>query len=142
MNYPEIQLLQDFFTKHRVDLIVSQTTSIDASMIPVDFTFKGHTKAIQVVDEYEDIACNIPLLSLFLVLRELSILDLSTDFLDWCAENGLNASSEELRGYYHEILPFVSRFKSHFTNGVINHFISDLDYELNAGAAQFLRKGC
>jgi len=142
MNYPEIQLLQDFFTKHRVDLIVSQTTSIDASMIPIDFTFKGHTTVIQVVDEYEDISCNIPLLSLFLVLRELSILDLSTDFLDWCAENELNASSEKLRVYYHEILPIVSRFKSHFNNGVINQFISDLDYELNAGAAQFLRKGC
>jgi len=137
--YPEIQQLKDFYTTHGVEIMYLKDHQLGFGLKPVQFTFREHNIVIQINDEYDDLLDKNPLLNLLLVLAELSFIDESTDFLNWCAENDVNASSEKLRMYYNEILVFVTKFKTYFPEGIIDCFISDLDFQLNAGAAQYLR---
>jgi len=137
--YPEIQLLKDFYTMHSVEIVYLNDHQIGFGLKPVQFAFREHKVIIQIKDEYDDLLDQNPLLNLLLVLGELSFIDESTDFLNWCTENEVNASSEKLRMYYHEILDFIATFKTYFPEDKIDCFISDLDFQINAGAAQYLR---
>ncbi len=137
--HPDIQQLKEFYSLHRIEIHQLKSNNKHTTLNSVEFTFREYKKMILIVDEYKDLKLNNPLLNLVLVLKELSFINESTDFLDWCSENEMNASSEELRRYYIDILPFVKMVKTHFENGKINYFISDLDFQLNAGAIRSLR---
>ncbi|WP_298896454.1 hypothetical protein [uncultured Psychroserpens sp.] len=112
---------------------------IHSGLDSLQFKFRDNTIVVLINDEYQDLANQNPLLNLVLVLNELSYIDESLDFLNWCSENEVNASSEKLRLYYIEILAFLPHIKTFFSDGKIDGFISDLDFQLNAGAVQYLR---
>ncbi|MEH6537713.1 MAG: hypothetical protein V7719_15035 [Psychroserpens sp.] len=137
--YSEIQQLKDFYTTHGVNIVLLKEPHIGFGLKPVQFTFRGNPIVIHIKDDYEDLKDQNPLLNLFLVLNELSFIDESTDFLNWCSENEVNASLEPLRQYYNDLLVFITTFKTYFADDRIDCFISDLDFQLNAGAAQYLR---
>lgn len=137
--YPEIQQLKDFFTTHSVEITHLKYPQLGSGLKPVHFKCRNDSVIVHIKDEYADLLHNNPLLNLLLVLNELSMIAESTDFLNWCAENDVDARSEALRTYYQDILGFVTLFKTFFPKGEIDCFISDLDFQLNAGAAQYLR---
>lgn len=137
--YPEVLLLKNFYLKHKVEIIYPNDHKMGYGLKPLLFVFREHKVIVQIKDEYDDLLSQNSLLNLLLVLGELSFIDESTDFLNWCTENEVDASSEKLRMYYNDILGFVTKFKTYFPEGEIDCFVSDLDFQINAGAAQYLR---
>ncbi|GAB5400693.1 MAG: hypothetical protein Aureis2KO_22780 [Aureisphaera sp.] len=137
-QYPEIDALQNFVSVNKV--VIRQTKDvIHKSLVPVSFQCKGQEYIIQVLDEYHDLNCQNPLLHVVLVLRELELIDDAKDYNVWCKHQGFSGNPS-VETYYGEITERISFLKPSFPYGKLNSFISDLDFQLNSGAAQALRR--
>lgn len=91
-----------------------------------------------VYDEYDDLSDTNQLLNLCLVFNELEVYEDCEDFLEWCKELGLKPDNIEAGSYYMDLRIYYSKI-IHIL-GKIEHPISSFDFNLNAGAAQLLRK--
>ena len=138
-DYPEIELLNLFKKQHDISVTLIEAEKIDPKLFSIEFNIKQNKFIIQSDDEYHDLKVDSEILHLIIALREVETIEASTDFLDWCRQLNLNASNEKLLTYYKEISSQLFNFKNLFENGILNSFISDLDYQLNAGAIQILR---
>ena len=103
----------------------------------VELTILDKSFPIYIQDEYDDLTLNNPLLNLCLVLREFEIYHESSDYLNWCNTQGVNTSNETLRQYYMNLGNTYTAIEKLI--GKIDSQISDLDFQLNAGAAWELR---
>jgi len=138
-DYPEIELLNQFKNQHNISVSIIESEKIDPRLFSIAFSIKQNIYIIQSDDEYLDLQIDSEILHLVIALREIETINASTDFLDWCRQLNLNASNDKLLAYYKEISSQLFDFKNLFENGKLNSFISDLDYQLNAGAIQILR---
>lgn len=91
-----------------------------------------------VYDEYDDLSNTNQLLNLCLVFNELEVYEDCEDFLEWCKELGLKPENVEARTHYMDLRVYYSKI-IHII-GTLEHPISCYDFNLNAGAAQLLRK--
>jgi len=91
-----------------------------------------------VDDEYKDFALNKSAMNLCLFLRELEDYQEEEDILKWCNLKGLNPGDAGILDYYKGLASIYADAKNIL--GTIDPQISDYDFELNAGAAQFLRR--
>ncbi len=140
-EYSEIILLKNFKELHKISVAINNAHKIESQLIPVEINIKGTSYLVHVEDEYDDSHINNEYLHLVIVLRAFEDIEESTDFLDWCKQLNVNASNEKLLEYYKTIISKIQNFKKLFEDGKITSFISDLDYQLNAGAIQILRFG-
>jgi len=104
----------------------------------VDFQLAGKTYKLFIDDEYEDLRYNYPLLNFCLVLRELDGYDAARELEVWAQERYLDAKDSQVikfHQYLAKIYPEIAQIL-----GKIHPHISDWDFEMNAGAAQQLRK--
>ena len=92
-----------------------------------------------VDDEYKDFDIDNPVLHLCLVLRELEGYELADDYLIWCKERFIDPADSQALVNYRNLGRIYSEVEKII--GTIDSHISDLDFELNAGAAQSLRAG-
>lgn len=138
-KYPEIDALKQFYSKNSF-IIQSKTPSIFEGVFDATLLIKNNSYLVLIQDEYNDLEIQNPLLHAVLVLREWEIIDDSIDYLDWCKAQGYPTKSEYLRQYYQDAVSKLSQISNYFEGGNITSFISDLDFQLNAGAVQFLRK--
>lgn len=104
----------------------------------VQFQLGTEVHFIFVDDEFEDFKIKNPDLHLCLVLRSLEHYKDAKDFLAWCTQLGLDASDSVAREHHMGLRNSYAAIEKHL--GDINSFVSDYDLELNAGAAQALRK--
>jgi hypothetical protein len=104
----------------------------------VELHIKDNIFNIFVSDEYKDLDSRNQLLCLNLVLRELELYEEAEDYLAWCGFSNLDPSDGQVREY-HMDLRLIYRDVEHLLGG-IDSCISDLDFELNSGAAQWLRE--
>lgn len=137
-EYPEIKALQDFYTTQKVQLLNLDTLPIEDSFL-VSVTIQDKSIQILIQDEFDDFYIQNRLLHVVLALNELVIIEESTDYLDWCNQQGYSANNEFLRSYYQTMIKELPTLSSYFPKGKLTAFISDWDFQLNAGAAQFLR---
>jgi hypothetical protein len=135
-----IDEIQCFITDNKIRIIGNTTDVIDSVLIPVNLSIRGKTYTIQINDEYHDLACNNDLLHVILVFRELAIINDTTDFLHWCTLHEYDANNNQLLDYYRNLCTNMEEITSCFKNNEIDYFISDLDFQLNAGVIQLLRK--
>lgn len=138
-EYSEIEALKQFKNQHGISLSFINAEKIEPHLTPVELIFHKNKITVQVEDEYDDLHIDSELLHLILVLREIETIDTSTDFLDWCHQLDLNASNHQLLVYYNEMTSKLSDFNKLFDDGKITSFITDLDFQLNAGGIQILR---
>ena len=138
-HYKEIDLLNDLIEKQQLRLVSISELYEGISLIPVQFQFQNKVFEVLIDDEYNDLSIKNNTLNILLVLRSLAIIDDSKDYLEWINFHNQNASSIKLLDYYKNIIPTIENIKSTFKDGEIECFISDLDFELNAGAMQLLR---
>ena len=138
-HYKEIDLLNNLIEKYQLKLLSISATIEGTDLIPVQFQFQNKAFEVLIDDEYNDLSIKNDTLNVLLVLRELAIIDDSKDYLEWINFYNQNASSIKLLDYYKTMIPIVENIKSTFENGEIDYYISDLDFELNAGAMQILR---
>lgn len=138
MNYyhQEIEHLQEFYIKFKVGVTATKEVVL-TNLNKVEFRFKGNIYMVLIEDEYSDLKIDNPLLHLLLVLRELAIIDDSTDFLDWC--NIQNINNIELLDYYKNTISLIDLIKKETYKNEIDYFITDMDFELNSGVMKELR---
>ena len=139
LNYPEIKELKDFFKGHAINIKLLDEKPIGSHLTPVQFSIDGLVNTIHVIDEYNDLARKNKYLDLVVVLRELEMIEDSTDYLDWCKQQGLEVNNNLLMSYYQDMVKNIVDIRAYFPSGEINSFISDWAFEMNAGAAQYLR---
>ena len=135
-----IEQIQSFITENKISVMGNTTAIIISVLIPVDLSIKGKKYTIQINDEYHDLARNNDLLHVILIFRELAIINDTTDFLHWCTLHDYDASNSQLLKYYRDLCNSMEEITSCFKNNQIDYFISDLDFQLNAGAIYLLRK--
>ena len=137
-KYPEIDALKKFCTTNHFQLQNITPSKIEGVFVTTILLNKISYKVL-IQDEYRDLEIKNTLLHAVLVIREWEIIDDSTDYLDWCRQQGFPANNEVLRQYYQETITNIPQISSYFKDSKLTSFITDLDFQLNAGAAQFLR---
>lgn len=137
-KYPEIDALKKFYDTNNI-LIQNITPSIFEGVFVIKILLNDVLYKVFIQDEYRDLEIRNTLLHAVLVLREWEIIDDSTDYLDWCRQQGFPVKNEVLRQYYQETSANIPQITSYFKDNKLTSFITDLDFQLNAGAAQFLR---
>lgn len=139
-TYPEIDRLKTLWLKHAVKTKTDRGQLLQGkSYYPkVQFTLGGQNFELFVDDEYDDLERNTPLLSFCLILRELEGYAYTPDYEVWCQERSLDPNAEDAYQAFKQLEKVYGKVKSIL--GKIDSQISDFDFELNAGAAQALRK--
>jgi len=140
-NIPvEVENLHQFIKAKRVQVSNSTAPVIASQLSPQTFTVMEKNCTVHVIDEYEDLEILSKDLTVVLILREFEGIEDSTDFLNWCIVEMFDASNDALRSYYIDMTRFLDTFKDLFDNRKVTSFVSDLDFQLNSGAAQYLRR--
>ena len=132
--------IENFIISHTIVTSISKRIHFAEPFIPVSFQLDHINYTVFVLDEYDDLNCNNEVLRLILVLRELEALQDASDYLDWCKQQGIDASNEVFRTYYMETIGLLGEIRTHFPQERITTFITDLDFQLNNGAIQYIRK--
>jgi hypothetical protein len=140
-QYPEIEALQKLADNFEIEIVIQsgQYLAGNENYPAAKFTTKDQSFELFLYDEYEDLKWNNPLLHLCLALMELENYDDAEDYLQWCTFRGLEAANEEMRSYHTGLGETYNALKNIL--GEIDPQVSYFDFELNAGAAQALRKG-
>lgn len=139
-NIAEFDSIRSIIDRNNIKIVKNNSYFISDELIPVDLYIGEKLFIIQVNDEYDDLNFNNYILNFILVFRELKIIEDSSDFLNWSGINTLNANNSLLLAYYKKICNDIDEIRGCFFNNSINYFISDLDFQLNSGAIQLLRK--
>ncbi len=139
-DYPEIEALNQIYITHKVVTKTnrSQLLAGKAYYPLVHVTIAGQHFNVFVDDEYDDLRYNYPLLNLCLVLRELEGYALATEYEIWCQERLLDSANPQVKEN-HKHLATVYKAVTQLL-GEVNSHVTDYDFELNAGAAQRLRR--
>lgn len=139
--YPEITKLNRFIAKYNCHCkLPNGALKHYGDLIRADFTINNTLFTVYLDDEYDDVSLNNSALLVLLALRSLEHIQDTTDYLQWCNQLFLDPDAPELLEYYKAATRFCEQLIILFDGGKIESFISDLDFELNAGAAQYLRK--
>ncbi len=138
-TFPEIIALQELYTKFDIEIKVSETEFLGYEDYPlVEFIIKNRKFKFFVDDEYQDFKIENPLLHLCLVLRELESYQEAEDYLVWCRQRMIDPTDSKARDNH---MTLVSVYRNiQMILGEIDSQITDLDFQLNAGAAQELRR--
>lgn len=138
-SYPEIAELDQLQQKLNPRIEAVNGQYLEKEYYPlVEFALKGKSHLIYIDDEYNDLELGNPLLNLCLVLRALENYLDAEDYLVWCTQHGLDASNPRAREYHMGLADEVKQIREWIDP--IDSFVSDFDFELNAGAAQELRR--
>ncbi len=138
--FNSIELLQKFTKKYSVKTEVHTRQNFNSKLITVNFKIGPNEMTVLIDDEFNDLKLNNPLLNVILTLRELAIIDDSEDYLQWIKWCNEDASNSKLLDYYKTICVQLQTIKTYFPNGEIDYYVSDLEFQLNAGAVQYLRQ--
>ncbi len=137
--YKEIEALNSFIRSFNVRFNRSDGNPAPFNLIYGSLIISERQIRVFIEDEYEDLLLPDPCIPVVLALREFELIEESTDYLNWCRMMGVAANSEVLRNYYQETVRELPELKMFFDSGELTSFISDLDFQLNAGAMQWLR---
>ena len=134
-KYPEIDKLKSIYTAHAISIKILKRANREGFVL-AEINIDSKTWNIYIDDEYGDCTKNRPLVAFYLVLFSLETYHDSTDFLDWCRQNLLDASNPGLLDYYKSLKTTYSEIKS--VLGGIDSCISSLDYQLRTGVIDAL----
>jgi len=140
-RYPKIAKIKNFILHEDISISKSDgdITKHD-HLVAMNLKIKNEQYTVFVDDEYEDLKKKDSVLNFILVFRSLAMIDDSSDFLEWCTQNSINPNSTKSLAYYKNICSKIEEIKLLFKNNTVDYFISDLDFQLNSGAIQLLRK--
>ena len=151
-HYPEIEALNQLWVKHRVMIKITREDHLagwvdrgccspahgGSADLGKWCAAPGKLYKLFIDDEYDDLRYNYPLLNFCLVLRELEGFDLARDPRIWAQERGLDPEHEQVRDYHKYLSIIYPEIEKILVN--IHPQVSDWDFEMNAGAAQQLRR--
>lgn len=137
--YPEIKALQQLYEQHSIHISIEEGSFLGAKSYYPKVICKINSCSFElyVDDEFNDLSLNNPLLHLYLILRELEYYQEEKDILKWANGKGLNPGDSDILSYYKGLSDICNQVALQL--GTLDSHISDLDFQLNAGAAQMLR---
>lgn len=138
-DFPELIKIEQLMNKHHVKVhAIEPAEYLGSKQDYKAARLAVGTKSYKVfVDhEYQDLDKEVDLLTFYLILRELEFFDESHDFIEWYKECIIEPL-EEIKKYYEKLEQTYDELQHLFGN--IDSFLSPMDFELNAGAVQFLR---
>ncbi len=138
-HYSEIESLKQFAAATHCKVVVDSNNSI-LGVSSLCFQIKELVIQVLILDEYNDLTINNALLHLELVLREFTALTQEPDFLTWCKSQGLDANNTQLLTYYKNAINELPNIVHAVYPLTLENKVSDLDFQLNSGAAQALRQ--
>lgn len=133
--------MKRFVFANQMKVSLNLKAKIHPQLSAVHLSIKDTKSVIHIMDEYDDLSEKHPLIPCLLVLREFELLDESSDYMNWCKKQGLEIMNEAIRSYYQGIIPKLEEIRACFPGRRLTSFITDLDFQLNAGAMQVLRAG-
>ena len=128
--YPALNNLLNLIEKHR--LSASSDGSMRDDLIEVEFLVGASKWKLFIEDEYKDFNLENRPLCVYLTLRALEDYNELNDFLEWTTYYGISANDSYWQQYYRDLAHTVRDIENIF--GQIDPFISQMDYELRAGA--------
>ena len=139
-DYPEIERLNELWVKYKVSTKTDRNAVLggDKFYPKVNFSLGGESFYLYVDDEYDDLRSNYPLLNFCLVLRELEGFAFSPEYKVWCQERFFDPENEQVYAAFNHLENVYKEVKT--LMGEINSQVTDFDFEMNAGAAQALRR--
>lgn len=139
-KYPEIQKLQKLVEDYKINIRVLDKNAFSGALdhVWVEFIINKESFTLFIDDECNDFGAQNPLLDLCLVLRELETYHEEVDILEWTKNKYLNAGDSSVLEYYKSLSKTYTEIEGIL--GTIDSHISYHDFELNAGAAQELRR--
>ncbi|QSE98066.1 hypothetical protein [Fulvivirga lutea] len=136
MSYPEISELLELIRKYNIR--IQSNLHYKDSLLLVELNINNNEFELYIEDEFNDFTLENQPLCLFLILNSLEEYQESDDFLQWCNQLGLNASSTSWLEYYKSLDKITKKIETII--GPIDAKINPLDYQLRAGAFQELVK--
>ena len=141
-RYPKIAKIKNFIQQGEISIYQKESDDNNnyGHLVAMTLVIKNENYIVFVDDEYEDLKKKNLLLNFVLVFRALALIADSSDYLEWCSQQNVNPNLSELLAYYKNTSSRIEKIKLLFENNTISYFISDLDFQLNSGAMQILRK--
>ena len=141
MEYPEIVALKALSQRYRLLALPSDRPPLggEEAMPAVDLYLGNKRYELYAYDEVSDLSENNPLLNLCLVLMALEDYQEEPDYLTWCRSYGLPPANDAIRQWHMSLRSLYPELEKRLGN-TIDPFVSRYDWELNAGAAQELRR--
>ncbi len=139
MDYKELKQLSDFCLKYQASVVRLKDRFLaeDTSFPEIHFSILDKQFNLFVDDEFDDLKVNSNPLSVCIALRALESYDFAEDYLVWCTQHNFDAADMQVRDHFQNLGEIVAWFAKNQIQ--VDSFISDFDFELNAGVAQFLR---
>jgi hypothetical protein len=140
MKYMVINELAAFCSDHNAQVIPLEGSYLagDTSFPEVYFNIADQEFRFYVDDEFDDLKVGSDLLSVCVALRALESYDYAEDYLVWCTQHNFDGADMKVRDHFQNLGEVVGWFGK---KGIkVFSFISDFDFELNAGPAQYLRE--
>ncbi len=137
-NYPEIEALSALHFASGIAIEKQSGCLCKKSNYPeVRVKIDSQQWTLFLFDEFKDLNHPNALLHLELLLMEIEMYVDSEDFLSWCKELGVDAGCAQAINYYRELdqVAFDLGTRLQRSEGLL----CPMDFELNAGAAQYLR---
>lgn len=136
-KFSSIQALTDTISNHKISISVIRACSFSTDWFEVELKINDRPFIVQVDDEYSDFRYKIPELNLCIVLKSLEELREYADYSTWCAATSVDSNNLQAKKYYQSSSSMIEKIEQLI--GEINSQISDLEFSLNSGAAQYLR---
>jgi len=134
-KYPELEKLKQlYFSEEIIFKEVSENNF--EQYVCVEITINRKRWNILIDNEYSDFSVKNSLMTLYLVLSALEDYHESTDYLQWCFNNGLNSSNLKLLDYYKSLANSYSEIEAML--GEIDQCITSYDYQLRTGVVKEL----
>lgn len=135
--YPELQVLQKWVEDRSLtfQILPGKSGLVDPDAITLRLIAPGLMADMTVFDEYGDARPDSPLLCLLVIQREIWEVE-EHDFAGWVRAHSLNIEPQLERIY---ATNRHTAAKIGHALGNIPNVIGSLDWELNAGAVQYLR---
>lgn len=134
--YPEIEKLKAYLKRGKISFL--RINSENPYFFPVLFSINDKSWQIFIDDEYKHFNPDNSLICLYLILSALEEYKESSDYLQWCKFNNLNASNLNWLDYYKDLETTYLEIESEL--GEIDACISDYDYTLRTGVTEELLK--
>jgi hypothetical protein len=140
MTHAEITTLAQWRDAHGVEVTADPAGAPVPGFVRLMVTSsKMPALTVPVSDEFNDGPAGSTLLRLVLIQRAFDGIEYEADAAAWARSESLDPGRSDVLALYQETLTARSRFLAAY--GAIPDVIVQLDWELNAGAAQALREG-
>jgi len=137
--YPLVQKLVKALSEHNISFKVLQgDEQLDELFYRIiEINISGEVFSIPVMDEYDDVDLENPVVLLHLALQECEFYEAAEDFLVWAKDIGLDASSEIARQIHLDLGQVVPQIREKLPH---LNAVPSYEIEFNNSVAKALRK--